>query len=159
MPADGTVTTGKDGIIAFPDSDSAGDIAAALETPMLTDWTLTATAQFNTTNTQAMLSNGDGGSGVLTGWDQQEVTGKSFTLDLTLFWQKTDVGASAKISAEKAGDQVYFVLYPNKKTSGAPLFKGYARIGNISPTASTSTKITQTVQLVGDGDLTKAAVA
>lgn len=112
MPADGTTTTGKDGIIAIlalsdiadeaagPD---ATEIASALEMAMMTDWSLTANAQFQTQNTQCMLSNSDGGSNAATNWDEQELTGKSFTLDVTTFWQKTAAGASAKIDPTLAG--------------------------------------------------------
>lgn len=159
MPADGTVTTGKDGIVAFPVDDQVASLAAALETPCMTDWTLTATPQFNTTNTQCMLSNQDGGSGAATGWDEQELTGRAWTLDLTLFWQKADAGASATFDPVQIGDKIYVALYPNDKQTGDPIYKGWARIGNVSETASTSTKITQTVQLVGDGALAKSAAA
>ena len=69
------------------------------------------------------------------------------------------MGSSATIDATDIGNQTYFVLYPNTKTTGDPLYKGYVRVGNISDTASTSTKITQTVQLVGDGSLTKGSAA
>ena len=141
MPADGTTTTGKDGIIAIlalsdiadeaagPD---ATEIASALEMAMMTDWSLTANAQFQTQNTQCMLSNSDGGSNAATNWDEQELTGKSFTLDVTTFWQKT--------------------------AAGDPLYKGYCKIASVTPTASTSTKVTQTAQLTGDGELESGTV-
>lgn len=158
--AAGSVITGKDGIVGFAADNSAGAIAAATEAACLTDWSINSSATFETTATQCMLSNADGGSGVAAGWDEQEVTGKSWTMDLTNFWQSaSNAGAQSEIEPTQVGERKYVVLYPNKKTTGSVYYHGYARINNVTPTASVSGKITQTISLTGDGALTRSVVA
>lgn len=142
------ILTGEDGIIEV-DSN---------EVPCLREWTLQTTANISTQQTKCMKSNGDGGSTSSGAWEDAILTSKSWSLELTFFWQETAEGAAPSLDPIDVGKSAAVKLYPHLSTSGKVEWSGTGLISNVSVPSTVDGKITQTVSLTGNGALTRATV-
>lgn len=147
-----TITKGTDGVLEITTT------AGTAEVPCLRSWTLNSQAQFNTENTRCMLSNSDGGSSQAIGWDSNTVQGRSWSVDMEFFWQKTDEGAAPYLDPTQIGNSVAAKLYPFTNVAGQKEYSGSGLIQSVSIPAQVGSNITQTVTVTGDGALAVATV-
>ncbi len=147
-----SITKGTDGVLEITSGGTAAEV------PCLRSWTLNSTTSINSENTRCMKSNSDGGSTSAVGWDSNTLQGKSWSVDMEFFWQKTDEGASAYVDVTNAGDTVAIKLYPNDNVTGEKEYYGNGLISTVSVPSQVGSNITQTVTITGDLTLAVATV-
>jgi hypothetical protein len=136
MAADGTISTGKDGVI---------EIAGIAEIPCLTEWTLSGTPQLQENVVECMKSNGDNVDG---GWNEPEVVGKGWTVEAQFYFQKATAGASAQLDATNVGTKVAVRLEPVAVSDD---YGGDAYLTEIENLGTVDGKILHRATLVGNG--------
>jgi hypothetical protein len=135
----GTITKGNEGIIK---------LQGGAEVPCLSSWELNTTASEQREVTRCMASNGDDNFSL---WESVVAIGRGWRLSLTFYWQKTDEAAAPSFSPERTGETIDIELLPDG--ASGPSYEGSAIIQSLSKPAEIGVNITQTVNLIGDGDL------
>lgn len=154
MPA-GQRITGEDGIILLKDSDGV----VIGEVPCLMSFTIDTSASIAERNVTCMKSNGDGGSEVEKKWTELTLESKSWSGSLEFLWQEDQtIPASVALDATNVGDQLEVELYPNDNIADKVVYTGKARIESVSIPSTITEEIKQSVNIKGDGALTKALV-
>jgi len=149
--AAGTKTKGEDGIL----KKAAGNDVACLRS-----WTLESNANIATLEGRCMKSNDDGGSGVAAPWDDQVVSGKSWSVSAEMFWQVAPVGVlQLELEPIDVGNEFVMELYPNNETTGKPYWTGTVIVESVGIPSEVDGYITQSVTLRGKGALTQAVAA
>lgn len=155
MPA-GSQISGEDGIINLKEVGGA-DIG---EVPCLESWTLDASASLSERGTKCMKSNGDGGSGSAGGWQTNSVESKTWSGTLEFYYQEDAlIPASERLDPTNIGDELEVELFPNDNVVGKVVYSGNARIENVSTSAEANGDVKVSVNIKGNGALTKALVA
>lgn len=155
MPA-GQIITGEDGIINL--KETGGTVIG--EVPCLKSFSVETSADLSENNTKCMKSNDDGGSGSDGGWKNNRVSGKSWSATLEFAHQKeaTNVPGAIALDLTNVGDELTCEFFPNDKTSGDDVYSGNAIIESVSQPQEVDGDIYVTVNVKGNGALTKSQV-